>query len=319
VQRRVAGESRRLFRRVAPAEDGARLTSLLALWLGRALGTEVPVARARALVIAGGVRVDGEALRAPGRPLRRGQLVEALVREELLRARSAATDRLFRLSPGALLFRDEWILAVDKPPGLPTHATADPGRPSLVGCVEAYLREQGERPYVGVHQRLDRDTTGVVLFATHPAANGGLARAFAGRDVEKVYAALTRGPAAARPRRFVVSLPLPSRAGGGESAPRRPAETRVVVREATSRGMLVEARPRTGRRHQVRAHLAHAGIPVLGDRTYGDAGDLAPRTMLHARRLALRHPVTGAPLAIESPFPPDFLAVLAWVRGGGPP
>jgi 23S rRNA-/tRNA-specific pseudouridylate synthase len=151
------------------------------------------MARVRALVAAGAVRVDGEVRRAAGRPVRAGQQVEALVRPALLRARATASDRPFRLTPQRILYRDDVLLAVDKPPRLPTHATADPSRPSLVGRVTEYLRETGATPYVGVHQRLDRDTSGVVLLATDPRANEGLARAFAGRQVEEIYSRSPRG------------------------------------------------------------------------------------------------------------------------------
>jgi 23S rRNA-/tRNA-specific pseudouridylate synthase len=88
------------------------------------------------------------------------------------------------------------------------------------------------------------------------------------------------------------------------------------VREVLADALLVEARPLTGRKHQVRVHLAHAGMPILGDSVYGDAGGRAPRLMLHARRLALSHPLTGQPLAIESPLPADFESVLARLRSG---
>lgn len=299
-----------------------RLCDVLARWLGEALSRPVPMARVRALVSAGAVRVNGEVSRAAGRPLRAGQLVEALVRPDLLLPRAAVSDRPFKLTPRAILFRDDVLLAVDKPPGLPTHATADPSRPCLVGHVERYLRETGGRAYVAVHQRLDRDTSGVVLFATDPRANEGLARAFAGREVAKTYLALTARPRPLPPRRFRVSAALgaPGRDGArgavidGEGA--KAAETDVVVREVFADALLVEARPLTGRKHQVRAHLAHAGMPILGDATYGEAGGRAPRLMLHAWRLRLPHPLTGAPLAIESPVPGDLEAARA---GLGPP
>ena len=251
------------------------------------------------------MRVDGAVSRAPGRPLRVGQRVEAVVRPELLAPRAKRTDQAFRLTDRAVLFRDGVLLAVDKPPGLPTHATADPSRPSLVAHVERYLRAKGAHPYVAVHQRLDRDTSGVVLFATDPRANEGLARSFEGRLVEKTYLALTTRPPALPDRRLRLSLPLA-----------KPAETEVVVREVLAHALLVEARPLTGRKHQVRAHLAHAGMAILGDPLYGEAGRRAPRQMLHARRLALPHPLTGAPLVIESPLPADFVTVLASLRAG---
>jgi RluA family pseudouridine synthase len=308
--------------RVAPSQAGLRLADVLASWLEEALGRPVPMARVRALVAAGGVRVNGDAPRTAGQPLRAGQRVEAIVRPELLRPRATASDRPFHLTSRALLFRDGTLLAVDKPPGLPTHATADPSRPSLVGHVELFLRESGAGSYVAVHQRLDRDTSGVVLFATDPRANEGLARAFSGRAVEKTYVALTVRPANVPRGRLHVSAPL-SAPGPGAGRPvtiggagAKPAETEVVVREELADALLVEARPLTGRKHQLRVHLAHAGMAILGDPVYGDAGTRAPRLMLHARRLALSHPLTGQPLAIESPLPADFEAVLARLRSG---
>lgn len=282
-----------------------RLAEALGRWLADALGRPVPRARVRAMVSAGAVRVDGIAWKSPGRPLRAGQRLEAVVRPGLLVPRAERTDRAFRLDEGAVLFRDGAVLAVDKPPGLPTHPTADPARPSLVAHVERYVAGGGARPYVAVHQRLDRDTSGVVLFATDRRANEGLARAFAGRLAEKTYLALTARPPEVPGGRRLLSFPL-----------EKPAETEVVVREVFADALLVEARPRTGRRHQVRAHLALAGMPVLGDRVHGHAGDRAPRTMLHASRLALPHPLTGEPLVIESPPPADFAALLARLRAG---
>jgi RluA family pseudouridine synthase len=303
---------RRLVRRVSSTDAGSRLADVLARWLPQALGRPVPMARVRAVVSAGAVRVDGAVLRAAGRPVRAGQRVEAIVRPELLRPRAERSDRPFHLTPSALLFRDDVLLAVDKPPGLPTHPTADPSRPSLVEHVERYLRGTGARAYVAVHQRLDRDTSGVVVFATDPRANEGLARAFERREVEKTYLALTVRPDPAPPRHLRISAPLG--AGGGRA---RPAETEVVIRETLADGLLVEARPLTGRKHQVRVHLAQAGMAILGDAVYGSAGGRAPRLMLHARRLALPHPSTGEPLVIESPLPADFEAVLARLRSEG--
>jgi RluA family pseudouridine synthase len=307
---------------VAADEAGLRLADVLARRLGEALKRPVPMARVRALVSSGSVRVDAEVLRAAGRPLRAGQGVEALVRPELLRPRAQASDRPFRLTPRAVLFRDASLLAVDKPPGLPTHPTADPSRPSLVGHVEAYLRAEGGGGYLGVHQRLDRDTSGIVLFSIDPRANAGLARAFEGREVEKTYVALTARPLTPPPSRFSVLAPLapPGRADarqvrvGGPGA--KPAETDVIVLEALPGALLVEARPLTGRKHQARAHLAHAGLPILGDAIYGPHGGAAPRLMLHARRLELAHPLTGDRLCLESPLPADFDAVLRGLRSG---
>jgi 23S rRNA pseudouridine1911/1915/1917 synthase len=305
-------------RRVTGAEAGRPLAEVLAAAVAPVIGREVPRSRLRAMIVAGAVRVDGRVVRSGARPLRAGQTVEAFARVDALRPPAEATDRPFELTPAAVLYRDEWLVAVAKPAGLPTHATADRSRPSLVAHVERFLAESGGPGAVAVHQRLDRDTSGVVLFASSPAANAGLARAFDGHEVEKVYLALTARPNRLPPAAFVVDAPLaaggparrPVRAGG-EGA--RPARTEVAVRETLPGALLVEARPLTGRRHQVRVHLSHAGLPILGDPFYGDAS-AAPRLMLHAARLVLRHPVTGEALSIECPLPPDFGGLVSRLR-----
>jgi 23S rRNA pseudouridine1911/1915/1917 synthase len=297
-------------------EVGRRLVDVLREWLRERLSDEVPMARVRALVASGGVRVDGDVARAPGRPLRRGEHIEALLDPEQLRARAQLVDRPFELTAERVLFLDDALIAVDKPPGLPTHATADPSRPSLVGHVERFLESRGVRATLAVHQRLDRDTSGVVVFGLDPRANVGLARAFAERLAEKKYLALTAPPREPLPPRFRVSAAIgPATAGqptvrvGGPAA--RAAETDVIVREDLDGALLVEARPLTGRRHQVRVHLAHAGVPILGDEFYGRADPRVPRLMLHAWRLALEHPITGEPLRLEAPTPADFAAAVA--------
>jgi len=310
-----------ILRRVSAPESGRRLVEGLLAWLREELMAPVPMARVRALVASGGVRVDGVVVRAPGRPLRRGEHVEALVEPERLRRRALALDRPFVLTPERRLYDDGVLLAVDKPPGLPTHATADPARPSLVAHVERFLREAGRPALVAVHQRLDRDTSGVVLFGVDPVANRGLAQAFAAGLVEKTYLALTARPPRLPPRRFRVAVPLAAAGPGHEGARAfgrnaKPAATEVVAREVLEGALLVEARPLTGRRHQVRAHLAHAGLPILGDRVYDGATSAldVPRLMLHAVRLGLPHPLSGKPLVIGSPLPADFAETLARLR-----
>lgn len=275
------------------------------------------------MVAAGVVRLDGVAVRRPGLHLRAGQRLDAVLRLDELRPRLEESDRRFTLTAGAILYEDEWLLAVDKPAGLPTHATADPRRPSLVRHVEAWLRERGREPYVAVHQRLDRDTSGVVLFATKREANAGLALAFEQRAVEKTYVAIVecrRRIGGSVP--FEIDLPL----SADDSAPRvrvggpgaRSAVTVVAAVETLGKLARVEVQPRTGRKHQIRAHLAHVGLPILGDELYGGRRSAsvitAARTMLHASRLVLAHPVGGRALRIESALPPDLLDALRRAR-----
>src|SRR5262249_30048165 len=161
----------------------------------------------------------------------------------------------------------------------PTVPTADPRRPSLAAAVKAFLAARRPdappaEPYLAVHQRLDRDTSGVVLFAIDPAANAGLAAAFAGRAVGKTYDALTRRPRARLPRRFTADAPVPEDGAAARTEP--------PVAKVLARGLLVEARPLTGRKHQIRTPLARTGAPILGDDRYAPRGGTSvPRLMLH--------------------------------------
>jgi RluA family pseudouridine synthase len=253
--------------------------------------------------MAGAIRVDGEPLRRPGFSLRPGLWIEAFVDAARMPSLELAAPRF------TILYEDDVLLAVDKPPGLPSVPGADPARHSLFGVVRDSQASRGRGAYLGVHQRLDRDTSGVVLFAKDARANPGLAAAFASHTARKTYHALSaRGP---RPpaREWSNDEPV-----GGAAA-----HTDFRCVRILARGLLVEARPRTGRKHQIRVHLAGSGLPILGDARYGAAdAPASPRLMLHASILELPHPLTQAPIRIESPWPADFSAMLAALeRPGG--
>ena len=310
---------RRRFALVSGSEhEGKRLDALVGAWLPSALGRTLSKSAVRRLIMAGAVRIEGRPVRRPGMivPIRKRLEVDVDADRLTRTARNVPPERV------RVLYEDEVLLAVDKPAGLPTHETADPARPHLVGLVKAYLgRDGGPAPYVGVHQRLDRDTSGVVLFAKDPSANRGLADAFAGRTVEKTYHALTVRPVRLPPATWQGTERLApsgkrgvsSVASGGQEA-----ETLFRLLESHAHGLLVEARPRTGRKHQIRVHLAEAGLAILGDETYGAPVGRVPRPMLHAIRLALPHPLTGEAVAIESPYPRDFEQALSRLREGRP-
>jgi RluA family pseudouridine synthase len=217
-----------------------------------------------------------------------------------------------------ILFEDDVLIAVDKPPGLPTQPTVDRLRPNLIDAVKRHLAPDGGA-YLGVHQLLDRDTSGVILFAKAREANAGLAAAFAGRIARKTYLALTARPSVPKPdcwRAAGLLAPAPGkpprmrlvRKGGVR------AEAEFEIKRRLRGALLVEARPRTGRKHQIRVQLAAEGMPVLGDVVYGGpsrvGGVRVGRSLLHAAGLRLPHPTTGAPLVLKSPLPPDFSAVL---------
>ena len=305
-----AASTRRLSRRVSPDQAGQRLDRLLEAWLAEDLGDAVSRAAVRRLVMAGAVQVDGRPLRRPGSPIPVRAQVSVLVDRARLLPPRHERETADRFGPQRFLYRDAFVLAVDKPAGLAMHATADATRPNLYDLVKAVLRSEGAEPYLGLHQRLDRDTSGVVLFTLDPAANAPLAAAFAsGIGVAKTYHALCARPGVAPPAAWRESGPL------GGDGPMAATAFRIV--RTLPRALLVEARPSTGRKHQIRIHLASRGLPILGDVRYGPRDAGAPRVMLHALRLEVTHPITGAPLAVSSPYPPDFSERLVTRPGPG--
>jgi RluA family pseudouridine synthase len=275
--------------------------------------------------MAGAVTVNGRPGRRPGQLLEAGQRLGADVDLQRLEAartstEDAATAGRFDVS-ASVLFEDDWLLAVAKPAGLQVHASADSARPDLFALVRAWLAArpgstgEGGHPTLALHQRLDIETSGVVLFAIDPAANVNLARSFADHQIDKRYEAITARPAQTPPHEWIARGSLAMTGSGRQARARvveggQPAQTSFRVVRTFPHALLIEAGPRTGRKHQVRAHLADAGLPILGDVRYGGprsaAGAPAARVMLHAAALSLDHPITRRPLRIQCPRPRDF-------------
>jgi RluA family pseudouridine synthase len=213
-----------------------------------------------------------------------------------------------------ILFLDEWLLVVNKPAGLPT---LPDGYNRAAPCLIDLLNQQLGRVWV-VH-RLDRDTSGVIVFARTAEVHRALNLAFDSRAVHKVYHAITSG--VPEWDEHVIDLPL--RPDGDrrhrtviDRARGKPAVTRARVLERFAQHTLIEARPETGRTHQIRAHLAALDLPVAGDVLYGgkDAA-LIQRTALHAHSIEFTHPVTHESLQLSAPYPEDFALTLAQLRG----
>ncbi|GEJ59466.1 RluA family pseudouridine synthase [Anaeromyxobacter diazotrophicus] len=302
---------RRLTLRVAPADAGARLDRFIAEQGAISRGL------ARRVLDAGGVFLDGHRCKVASRTVRPGQAVVVNLEES-----GRAAPVVAALDRARLLYADEHLVAVDKPPFVPAQPTLTTDRGALPELVASLVGA----PVTVVH-RLDRETSGVTVLARTRAAAAALSEAFRTGQPEKTYLALAaRAPAPPDGRLEAPLGPDPARPGRrAVLAAGEPAATRYrTLRAGPSGAALVECRPETGRTHQIRVHLAHLGAPLLGDPRYGGPRRVletsVPRVLLHARRLLLPHPATGAPLAFEAPLPEDFLAVVrALVPGGGDP
>lgn len=211
------------------------------------------------------------------------------------------------MNPGNVLFENDDVLVVDKPAGRDVIPSRDPRAPM---CLRDDWAAQRGRLWV-VH-RLDRETSGVLLFAKNPAAHRRWNDAFERRRVRKTYVAVARG---ALPERGILRDSLKEFGSGrvGVDPRGKPCETHFRILASGNGAQLVEITPVTGRRHQIRAHLTRAGAPIDGDPLYGPpprpVGG-APRLMLHAWSLSLAGE-REFPETVEAPWPAAFLE---WLR-----
>ncbi|MGZ5473175.1 MAG: RluA family pseudouridine synthase [Thermoanaerobaculia bacterium] len=252
----------------------------------------------RQLLQAGRVRVNGEVEKNARRELDAGELVE-------VGQKSVQPS----LPPGlAILHEDDDVIVVLKSHGLLTVATERERETTAQAYLNAYLKEKGgERIHV-VH-RIDRETSGVLVFAKNFAAREALKEKFAAHDVERVYIAVIEGEM--DPPRGTIRSHLRERKDlRMESVDAHPdaklAVTHYRTIESNGRYSLLEIRLETGRKNQIRTHLAEAGHPVVGDRMYGSAVNPLGRLGLHAKVLGFEHPKTGKKLVFTVPVPKSF-------------
>lgn len=276
-----------------------------------AASTGFPRADIQRAIAEGRVLVDGER-RPKSFRLSGGERIEADMRGpgELLAEEGGIPVR----------YEDEHLLIVAKPAGMITHPTSSRRTGTLVNRLLGMgipLSEGGDRP--GIVHRLDAGTSGLLVVAKDDETHAAMRRLLAARKVRREYLALVRGTV--EHDAFAVEAPLGRR--GARVIVRRStgveASTDFTVRERLSGATLLEARPRTGRTHQIRVHLSALGYPILGDRTYGGGGDDAAalgltRPFLHAWRLAFDHPLTGERIEAEEPLPEDLAAALERAR-----
>jgi 23S rRNA pseudouridine1911/1915/1917 synthase len=221
-----------------------------------------------------------------------------------------------------VLYEDNHLLAVNKPAMLATMGVAD-DRDSLLAVAKEYVRKKYNKlgnVYLGIVSRLDAPVTGVVLLARTSKAAGRLSTQFRERDVDKHYWAIVEGTIDPREgtlkdfmrkderhRRMHIASSQTPGAQAAELTYRTPGIEPSDPRLHGQRGLsIVEVKLLTGRKHQIRVQLSHAGFPVLGDRKYGSVRAFPVGIALHSRRLVVEHPVNKMQLVIEAPLPPSW-------------
>jgi 23S rRNA pseudouridine1911/1915/1917 synthase len=311
---------------VVPPEAGLRLDALLAIHFH-----DYSRVHLRKVITAGGVSIDGRGGK-PAFHVRAGQRIRVAL-PEIPRQAPRPED-----IPLDVLYEDDDLLVINKPPGMVVHPARGHWSGTLAGALQfrfgPSLSASGGPLRPGIVHRLDRDTSGVILVARTDQAHHRLALQFETRTIEKEYFAIVVG----RPDRdrdvidraiAVHPVHREKMTTVREDAAGRPAQTFYEVVERFDGFAALALRPKTGRTHQIRVHLAHVGCPVLCDRQYGgrsqitrgeirragaDEVVLLARQALHARRISLLHPRSGQPLEVTAPLPADMAGVLDDLR-----
>jgi len=311
-----------------------RFDQVLTDWLPKALGQPVSKGKVRKLIIAGAAYLNGTRVRIASKAVLPNIKIEVFVDLEKLNSSGPAKDIQFLMTPDRILFEDEDLIVVDKPPGIPTQPTIDEARENLFLSVKKFLAQRAgcsvTEVYLGLHHRLDRDTSGVILFTKSQRANPGVAAIFASHLAVKTYQALAytserNSRPEVRPEKWPESWPetwtVKNYLGNIQSQGKRAkfgavraggdfAHTDFKLIQRSGHVLRIEALLHTGRTHQIRVHLSEGGAPLLGDALYGGPMEVnrvkIPRVMLHAAHLTFPHPIHQNRISVHSSIPGDF-------------
>jgi 23S rRNA pseudouridine1911/1915/1917 synthase len=285
---------------------------------------EVSHRQAKGMIDARCVSINGELVKTHGRRLKTGDMIavnfdsDAIYHE--LPHSSKTTD-----SEVNILWEDKHLVFVDKSAGLLSVPTEHSDDASLADALVEYYHQRGvKKPRIYIVHRLDRYTSGVIVFAKTPEALNDLRELFHEHRINRVYKAILVGELpenmgtlhdklVERTRRLKMAV-VAKRTGTARPQGTKPAVTHYRVIERLFGHTVVELKLETGRRNQIRVQFAERGYPLLGDQIYGSASPILERQALHAELLGLRHPITDENITVQSKLPKDMETVLRWLR-----
>lgn len=256
----------------------------------------------------GGLHINTKRVFKCGFPLTAGLKIELHTDRENLTP--------YRISPEDILFEDKYIISINKPAGINCQPTPARYKGTLYEALQVYLKRDrrfGKKLQIGMVQRLDRNTSGVMVFSIHPQAHKDLSAQFQQRQVKKTYIGLINN--ALKPPQGTLHSFLARRRKDNKiksvSKGGKEAITKYRILSTTDGITTVEIDLITGRMHQIRAHFSEAGAPLVGDTFYGGIADINRRHFsrhcLHASKLEITHPVSDTPIVFEAPLPNDMI------------
>lgn len=287
---------------------------------------QISNSKIRRLIIAGAVSVNSNQIRVPSFEVHKGSTVSVVLESEKFFFEKQNDDIKFDVKDEDVLFEDEYLIVINKPAHFPTEETIVKGRDNLHNAVVRYLHSKNPTlrnpPYAGIMHRLDRETSGVILFTKTRTINSAIHDLFDSGDgatsekvkrIFKTYVACVCFPKKTIDEKFSVNnfigrISAKSQAGKWGILPKEKGGQKAItdfeVFMKKNDRLYLYAHPITGRTHQIRVHLASLGLPIIGDELYG--GKKSSRMALHAFRLEFIHPITKKPLCIEAPLPKEF-------------
>ncbi len=305
-----------------------RLDAFLRREMPLIIGTSVSNSKVRRFIIAGSVYVNGRQCRIPSYELRRGSAVQVCIDEQKLFFEKKPDDIEFTLTDKDVLFEDEYIIVVNKPAFIPVEDIIVGGRGNMHSVVVDYLWKKNPSlrnpPYAGIMHRLDRETSGVLLFTKARSVNAAVHDMFEKHTAKKLYRAVCSCNANSKeekkqgssftvddfigrisPKSQACKMGLLCEARGGQHS-----HSDFYIAEKKDGLYYVDCKLLTGRTHQIRLHLSLSGLPIVGDELYGGKkgfDSLNGRIMLHAHTLEFPHPVTQEVMTVTAELPEGFV------------
>ncbi|MCR5289137.1 MAG: RluA family pseudouridine synthase [Treponema sp.] len=282
--------------------------------------------KVRRLIIAGAVAVNDKPIRVPSYVVFRKSTITLALDTEKFFYEKPAHDISFEVSDQDILYEDEVIILVNKPAFFPVEATMVESRDNLHAALVRYLHGKNPAlrnpPYVGIMHRLDHETSGVILFTKQRTVNTAVHAMFEEHTAQKIYRAVVqitpRGKSVIQNRVFSVDMDMGRISPKSSAAKWGPLSALkggvhahtdfTCIKTGLYHGVeaaILEAKPLTGRTHQIRVHASERGLPLIGDTLYG--GCDSDRILLHAQSLTFPHPVTGMMMTVQAPVPDAFL------------